>query len=202
MGLRGVHSLRLQVTDLAPARCTPLYSSRARLFIILFSGNADATMANAHAALQVNTLSAMSSGFTILFLFWTITHLAKKLLVKKDEVVSLGKTIVIIGAGVVGGLAFAFSDSFWFSAVEGIVFGVSPVFIASAFWAILKWEDQADQPRGDRWIVLLAFIVGLSIGVHLLSILSIPRDRHDLLFPPVHVFLEGGDPGRTPGLCF
>jgi hypothetical protein len=152
----------------------PLFILLGRLFIILFSGNIDATTANAHAALQVNTLSAMSSGFTILFLFWTTTHLAKKLLVKKDEIISLEKTIVIIAAGVVGGLAFAFSDSFWFSAVEGIVFGVSPVFIAAAFWAILKWEDQADQPWGDRWIVLLAFIVGLSIGVHLLSILSIP----------------------------
>ncbi len=152
----------------------PLFILLGRVFIILFSGNADATVANAHAALQVNLLSAMSSGFTILFLFWTITHLAKKLLVQKGEVISLEKTIVIIAAGAVGGLAFAFSDSFWFSAVEGIVFGVSPVFIASAFWAILKWEEQADQPGGDRWIVLLAFIVGLSIGVHLLSILSIP----------------------------
>jgi Protein of unknown function (DUF2723) len=152
----------------------PLFILLGRLFIILFSGSFDATVANAHAAIQVNLLSAMSSGFTILFLFWTITHLARKLLVAKDEVISLEKMIVIIGAGAVGGLAFAFSDSFWFSAVEGIVFGVSPVFIASAFWAILKWEEQADQPRGDRWIVLLAFIVGLSIGVHLLSILSIP----------------------------
>ncbi|MFL9484361.1 DUF2723 domain-containing protein [Chitinophagaceae bacterium LWZ2-11] len=152
----------------------PLFILLGRLFIILFSGNADATMANANAASQVNLLSAVSSGFTILFLFWTITHLAKKLLVKKDEAINLEKTIVIIAAGTVGGLAFAFSDSFWFSAVEGIVFGVSPLFISSAFWAILKWEERADQPKADRWIVLLAFVIGLSIGVHLLSILSIP----------------------------
>src|ERR1700722_10102815 len=87
----------------------PLFILLGRLFIILFSGSFDATVANAHAAIQVNLLSAMSSGFTILFLFWTITHLARKLLVAKDEVISLEKMIVIVGAGVVGGLAFAFS---------------------------------------------------------------------------------------------
>lgn len=128
----------------------PLFILLGRLFIILFSGSVDAATANAHAAIQVNLLSAMSSGFTILFLFWTITRLAKKLLVQKDEVISLEKTIVIIGAGAVGALAFTFSDSFWFSAVEGIVFGVSPLFISLVFWTILKWEEKADQPRADR----------------------------------------------------
>lgn len=152
----------------------PLFILLGRLFIILFSGNIDATTANAHAAVQVNLLSAVSSGFAILFLFWTTTRLAKKLLVKKGEAITVDKAIAIIGSGAVGALAFTFSDSFWFSAVEGIVFGVSPVFIAMVFWAIGKWEEQADLPGADRWIVLIAYLIGLSIGVHLLSLLSIP----------------------------
>ena len=152
----------------------PLFILLGRLFIILFGGNINAAVGDPHAAVQVNLLSAMSSGFTILFLFWTITRLAKKLLVTNGEPVSLEKTIAIIGAGAVGALAFTFSDSFWFSAVEGIVFGVSPLFISMAFWAIGKWEEQADQPRADRWIIFIAYVVGLSIGVHLLSLLAIP----------------------------
>lgn len=162
---------KLQITHPPGA---PLFLLLGRLFIILFSGQIDAATANAHAAIQVNLFSAVSSGFTILFLFWTITRLAKKLIIAKDEVISLEKAIVIIGAGAVGALAFTFSDSFWFSAVEGIVFGVSPLFISLVFWAILKWEEQADQPRADRWIILIAYLIGLSIGVHLLSLLSIP----------------------------
>jgi hypothetical protein len=152
----------------------PLFVLLGRLFIILFSGHIDATVANYNAAVDVNLFSAMSSGFTVLFLFWTTTRLAKKLLVKKDEAISLSKAIAIIGAGAVGALAFTFSDSFWFSAVEGIVFGVSPLFISVAFWAIGKWEEKADEPGADRWIIFIAYIVGLSIGVHLLSLLSIP----------------------------
>src|SRR5580692_11507569 len=162
---------KLQISH-APG--APLFILLGRLFIILFSGSWDATVANPHAAVQVNLLSSMSSGFTILFLFWTITHLAKRLVVPKGEIVSLEQMIAIIGAGAVGALAFTFSDSFWFSAEEAIVFGVTPLFISMAFWAILKWEEQADEPRADRWIVLLAYIIGLSIGVHLLSLLSIP----------------------------
>jgi hypothetical protein len=162
---------KLQISH-APG--APLFILLGRVFIILFGGSWDATVANTHAAVQVNLLSALSSGFTILFLFWTITHLAKKLLSPKGEAMTKEKMIAIIGAGAVGALAFAFSDSFWFSAVEAIVFGVSPVFIAMSFWAILKWEEHADEPGGDRWIVFLAFIIGLSIGVHLLSLLSIP----------------------------
>jgi len=152
----------------------PLFILLGRLFVILFSGNIDAATANPHAAYQVNLLSSLSSGFAILFLFWTTTRFAKKLLVKKDEPVTRGKAIAIIGAGAVGALAFTFSDSFWFSAVEGIVFGVSPLFISAAFWAIGKWDEQADQPGADRWIILVAYIMGLSIGVHLLSLLAIP----------------------------
>jgi hypothetical protein len=152
----------------------PLFILLGRLFIILFSGSIDAAAGNPHAAVQVNLLSAMASGFTVLFLFWTITRLAKKMLVTNGEPVSLEKTIAIIGAGAVGSLAFTFSDSFWFSAVEGIVFGVSPLFISMAFWGIGKWEEQADQPRADRWIIFIAYVIGLSIGVHLLSLLAIP----------------------------
>ena len=162
---------RLEITHPPGA---PLFILLGRLFIILFSGNIDAATANSHAALQVNLLSAMSSGFAILFLFWTITRFARKLMVKKDEPVTVDKAIAIIGAGAVGALAFTFSDSFWFSAVEGIVFGVSPLFISIAFWAIGKWDEQADQPGADRWIIFIAYIMGLSIGVHLLSLLAIP----------------------------
>lgn len=152
----------------------PLFILLGRLFIILFSGNLNAATPNLHAAVDVNLLSSVSSGFTILFLFWTITHFAKKMLVKKDEVITREKIILIIAAGAVGALAFTFSDSFWFSAVEGIVFGVSPLFISSAFWAMLKWEEQADNRYADKWIILVAYLMGLSIGVHLLSLLSIP----------------------------
>jgi hypothetical protein len=145
-----------------------------RLFIVFFAGSWDATGPNVHAAQQVNLLSSVSSGFTILFLFWTITHLGRRLLQKNNIPLSREQTIAIIAAGAVGALAFTFSDSFWFSAVEGIVFGVSPVFIAMAFWAILKWEEQADEPYANRWLFLIAYLIGLSIGVHLLSLLSIP----------------------------
>jgi transmembrane protein TMEM260 (protein O-mannosyltransferase) len=152
----------------------PLFVLLGRIFIILFGGGWNGALPNPHAAVQVNLLSATSSAFTVLFLFWTITHIGKKLLVKNNETINLEKTIAIIGAGIVGALAFAFSDSFWFSAVEGIVFGVSPLFIALIFWSILKWEDQADEKGADRWLVLIAYLVGLSVGVHLLSLLSIP----------------------------
>ena len=138
----------------------PLFILLGRFFIILFGGNLDGAVGNPHAAVQVNLLSAMSSGFAVLFLFWTITRLAKKLLVTNGDPINLEKTIAIIGAGAVGALAFTFSDSFWFSAVEGIVFGVSPLFISVGFWAIGKWEEQADQPRADRWIIFIAYIVG------------------------------------------
>jgi hypothetical protein len=146
----------------------PLFIMLGRLFIILFGDNPHT------AALHVNLLSSLSSGFTVMFLFWSIVHLGRKLLVTSGESVSTEKTIVLIAAGAVGALAFTFSDSFWFSAVEGIVFGVSPLFIAIGFWAILRWENEADKPGADRWIVLIAYLIGLSIGVHLLSLLCIP----------------------------
>ena len=124
----------------------------------------------------INTVSALCSGATIMFLFWTITHLAKKLIVKETEdgMPSKSQTIAILAAGAIGGLCYTFTDSFWFSAVEGEVYAMSSLFTALVFWAILKWENQADQPQASRWLVLISYLLGLSIGVHLLGLLCIP----------------------------
>jgi hypothetical protein len=122
---------------------------------------------------MVNTMSALASGFCILFLFWTITHLARKIIGNKEEYTT-GELIGIIGSGIVGALAYTFSDSFWFSAVEGEVYASSSLFTALVFWAVLKWEDVADQKYANRWLVLIAYLMGLSIGVHLLNLLAIP----------------------------
>ena len=127
----------------------------------------------ANAAVMINSVSALASAFTILFLFWTITHLAKKM-IKADGGYTTGQTIAILGAGFVGALAYTFSDTFWFSAVEGEVYASSSLFTALVFWAILKWEDSADEPHANRWIILIAYLMGLSIGVHLLNLLAIP----------------------------
>ena len=120
-----------------------------------------------------NTMSALASAFTIMFLFWTITHLARKV-VNTNEPYTSSQLISIIAAGLVGSLALTFSDTFWFSAVETLVFATSALFTALVFWAILKWENEADKPYANRWIILIAFLIGLSIGVHLLNLLAIP----------------------------
>ena len=124
-----------------------------------------------HVAMMVNTMSALLSAVCILFLFWTITDLSRKLIVKDDENPTLSQTIEIMGAGLVGALAYTFSDTFWFSAVEGEVYAYSSMCTALVFWLILKWENRANNAHSDRWLVLIAFIVGLSIGVHLLNLL-------------------------------
>ncbi len=125
-----------------------------------------------HVAMMVNALSAFASAFTILFLFWTITHLTRRML---GDMKDQGEKIfLIIGSGLVGSLAYAFSDTFWFSAVEGEVYASSSFFTAIVFWAILKWENIADQRHADRWLILIAYLMGLSIGVHLLNLLTIP----------------------------
>jgi hypothetical protein len=154
----------------------PLFVLIGRFFIILF-GDSGATAAKA-----INIMNALASGFTVLFLFWSITHFARKLtsgfLAEPDK----GQLISIMGAGIVGALAFTFSDSFWYSAVEGEVYAFSSFFTALAFWAMLKWEradiaagnDANLKARADRWIVFIFFSMGLSIGVHLLGILTIP----------------------------
>ncbi|MBL7764479.1 MAG: DUF2723 domain-containing protein [Chitinophagaceae bacterium] len=147
----------------------PLFLMIGRLFVILFGIK--------NAAFAVNTLSALSSGFTILFLFWTITHFAKRIIVKNGEMVDQNNLIKIMGAGIVGALAYTFSDTFWFSAVEGEVYAMSSFLTALVFWAILKWEDKLsndNETYADRWVVLIAFLMGLSIGVHLLNLLTIP----------------------------
>ena len=145
----------------------PFFMLTGRIFT-LFA--ADTTK----VAVMVNSLSALLSAFTILFLFWTITHLARKVIIKSESDFSWGTTIAILGAGLVGSLAYTFSDSFWFSAVEGEVYAYSSFFTAIVFWAVLKWEDVADRSGSDRWLMLIAYLMGLSIGVHLLNLLAIP----------------------------
>ena len=125
-------------------------------------------------ARMVNTMSALLSAATILFLFWSITHLVRRLLLNNDSEMTLGKMISIEASGLVGALIYTFSDTFWFSAVEGEVYAYSSAFTAVVFWLILKWEEHADEPHSDRWLVLIMYMTGLSIGVHLLNLLCLP----------------------------
>ena len=125
-------------------------------------------------AKMVNIMSALLSATCILFLFWSITHLVRRLLVDRFENITLAKLIAIEASGLVGALIYTFSDTFWFSAVEGEVYAYSSAFTAVVFWLILKWEDQADEPHSDRWLVLIMYMTGLSIGVHLLNLLCLP----------------------------
>ncbi len=127
-----------------------------------------------NVARMVNIMSALLSAATILFLFWTITHLVRRLLIDSWEELTTAKLVAIEGSGLVGALIYTFSDTFWFSAVEGEVYAYSSAFTAVVFWLILKWEDQADQPHADRWLVLIFYMTGLSIGVHLLNLLCLP----------------------------
>ena len=125
-------------------------------------------------AYWVNIMNALMSAACILFLFWSITHLVKKLICPEDSEMSLSKLITIMGSGLVGALAYTWSDTFWFSAVEGEVYAFSSLFTAVVFWLILKWENVANDPHSDRWLILIAYLTGLSIGVHLLNLLCIP----------------------------
>ncbi len=144
----------------------PVFMVVGRLFTLLGGSPSN-------AAVMINIMSALASAFTILFLFWSITHLAKKLVATDDEI-STGSLITILGAGLVGALGYAFTDTFWFSAVEGEVYAMSSFLTALVFWAILKWENIADEPHANRWLILIAYLIGLSIGVHLLNLLAIP----------------------------
>src|SRR5580692_165731 len=148
----------------------PLFALMGRFFIILFGDNPHT------AARGVNFMSALTSGMSILFLFWIITHFARKVMMKDNPNGEPGKleTFLIMTAGVVGAMAGAFCDSYWYSAVEGEVYASSAFFTALVFWAILKWEDNADKPHSDRWIIFIFYMMGLSIGVHLLNLLTIP----------------------------
>ncbi len=138
-----------------------------------------------HVAMCCNAMSALASAFTILFLFWTITALARKLLIgandklkpvsaERGEEMTVAQGIAVLGAGAVGALAYTFSDTFWFSAVEGEVYASSSLFTAAVFWLMLKWDENADEEGSDKWLILIAYLMGLSIGVHLLNLLTIP----------------------------
>ena len=146
----------------------PFFIMAARIFS-LFAGH-NLRM----VPVLINSLSALASAFTILFLFWSITLLLKKILLKSEKDYSPGNIIAVMGSGMVGALAYTFSDTFWFSAVEGEVYASSSLFTALVFWAILKWEEEANSKHANRWIILIAYLMGLSIGVHLLNLLAIP----------------------------
>ncbi len=147
----------------------PFFQLLGRIFSLLAFGNVQ------KVALMVNVMSALSSGLTIMFLFWTITMLAKKIMLKAGNVkMTKDQMLIVLGAGFVGALAYTFTDSFWFSSEEGEVYGMSSLFTAVVFWTILRWEEVADQRHGYRWLLLIAYIIGLSIGVHLLNLLAIP----------------------------
>src|SRR3984885_2055830 len=146
----------------------PVFAMLGKVFSLLSLGD------TTKVPYFTNMGSALASGATIMFLFWTITALAKKLFVKKDEVLNSSPTLLIMGAGLVGALAFTYTDTFWFSAVETIVFAWSSLCTAIVFWAILKWDAHADEPGADRWLTFIAYVIGLSIGIHLLNLLTIP----------------------------
>ncbi len=141
-------------------------------------------------AMTINVLSALVSAFTILFLYWSITHIAKRIISKTGEL-DKGQLIAVIGSGLMGALVYTFSDSFWFSAVEGEVYATSSLFTAVVFWAILKWESQADQKYANRWLVLIAYLMGLSIGIHLLNLLAIPAIVFIFYFKKYEVTRKG-----------
>jgi len=145
----------------------PFFMLTGRMFTLL-AGNPE------QVAWMVNFMSGLASAFTILFLFWTITAFGRKIIEKGGEVVEGGRLFAIMGSGAVGALAYTFTDSFWFSAVEGEVYAYSSFFTAIVFWAIMKWERVADQADSNRWLLLIAYLMGLSIGVHLLNLLAIP----------------------------
>ncbi len=145
----------------------PLFQMIGRVFSLAALG--DVTK----VAMMVNIMSALCSAFTILFLFWSITYIAKKF-IAKDAEMTKGQIYAILGSGFVGAMAYTFSDSFWFSAVEGEVYAMSSFFTAVVFWCILKWDANEDERESNRWLVLIAYLVGLSIGVHLLNLLAIP----------------------------
>lgn len=145
----------------------PLFMMISRLFTI-FAPSPQS------AAMMVNLMSSLASAFTILFLFWSITHLARKIYASDDESLTKGQVWTLLGAGMIGALAYTFTDTFWFSAIEGEVYALSSMFTALVFWVILKWENVADEPHANRYLVLIAYLMGLSIGIHILNLLTIP----------------------------
>ena len=146
----------------------PLFMMLARLATLFAFGNPD------YVGIAVNAMNSLASAFCILFLFWTITHLARRLVTRNGAELTRANAWAILGAGAVGALAYTFTDTFWFSAIEGEVYALSSMFTALVVWLMLKWEEQADEPHASRWIVLIAYLMGLSIGVHILNLLTIP----------------------------
>ena len=145
----------------------PLFMMLARL-ATLFAPSPD------YVAMCVNAMNAFASAFCILFLFWTITHLARRLVERNGGRMTATNQWAVLGSGAVGALAYTFTDTFWFSAVEGEVYALSSMFTALVVWLMLKWEEEADQPHATRWIILITYLMGLSIGVHILNLLTIP----------------------------
>ena len=154
----------------------PLFQMIGRFFSLFAFG--DVTK----VALMVNIMSALCSSLTILFLFWSITLLARKIWLKNGDDAPLSNKIAVLAAGAVGALAYTFTESFWFSAVEGEVYAMSSFCTALTFWAILKWEQVADEQYNYRWILFIAYLIGLSIGVHLLNLLCIPAVVYVIYF--------------------
>ncbi len=146
----------------------PLFMMLARIATLFAFGNPD------YVGIAVNAMNSLASAFCILFLFWTVTHLGRRLLTRGGRELSDASAWAVLGAGAVGALAYTFTDTFWFSAVEGEVYALSSMFTALVVWLMLKWEEQADEPHSLRWIVLIAYLMGLSIGVHILNLLTIP----------------------------
>lgn len=163
----------------------PLFQMMGRFFSLFAFGD------TSKVALMINVMSALSSSFTILFLFWTITLLARKFMMKGDDESNKANQYAVLGAGFVGALAYTFSDSFWFSAVEGEVYAMSSFFTAVVFWAILRWERVADQPHNYRWLLLIAYLIGLSIGVHMLNLLAIPAIVYVFYFKKYKITTKG-----------
>ena len=145
----------------------PLFMMLARLAALL-------APSPEYVPMMINGLNAVASGFCILFLFWTITHLARRIMSREGEQMSLQRMILVLGAGGIGALAYAYTDTFWFSAVEGEVYALSSMFTSLVVWLMLRWEENADRHTSMRWIILIAYLMGLSIGVHILNLLTIP----------------------------
>lgn len=165
----------------------PLWLMIARVFGLLAMGDVS------QVAFYMNLFSGLSSSFTILFLFWSITHMAKKMVLRKDKSeLSSGDSWAVMFAGIIGSLAYTFSDSFWFSAVEAEVYANSSLFTAVVFWLVLKWESVADQAKADRYLIFIAYLMGLSIGVHLLNLLVIPAIALVYYFKKFTPTLKGG----------
>ena len=145
----------------------PLFMMLGRIFTMFAA-------APQYAAAMVNLMSSLCSAFTIMFLFWTITHLGRRILEKQGQEITPSRTLAVMGAGMIGAIAYTFTDTFWFSAIEGEVYAMSSLFTAIVVWAMLKWEDVADEPHSTRWLIFIAYMMGLSTGVHILNLLCIP----------------------------